>query len=68
MPRNYKISWKGSRKSRRFGVTFEPVTLAKKIKEKCTVCGGDVEEVPMMRGTCYGCYQKIVAGRSLQNK
>jgi hypothetical protein len=28
----------------------------------CTICGGEVEESPLMRDVCYTCYRKIVAG------
>lgn len=60
MTRKYKTSYKTHRNSSRFHVTFDAATIASQIEEACTICGGKIEESPMMRGVCYGCYQSLV--------
>ncbi len=60
MTRNYKTNWQGKRTSTRFPVTFDAPKIASEVKEACTICGGEIEECPMMRGVCYSCYRDII--------
>jgi hypothetical protein len=64
MTRKYKTNYKTHRNVSRFAVTFDAPTLAATVEEKCTICGGEIEESPMLRGVCYGCYRNIVTGEN----
>jgi NMD protein affecting ribosome stability and mRNA decay len=59
MTRKYKTSYKSSRGVNRFHVGLSHAEPEERI-EKCTFCGGDVEEAPMLRGVCYDCYRSEV--------
>lgn len=61
MTRKYKTSYKTQRNSKRFGVTFDAAVIAAKVQETCTICYGEIEESPMMRGVCYDCYRELVS-------
>lgn len=58
--RKYKTSYKSKRGVKRFHVDFSTQMKQDHI-EKCTMCGGGVEECPMMRGICYSCYRGVVS-------
>lgn len=60
MTRKYKTSYKSTRGVKRFHVTFDAQKIAAQVKEVCTICGGKLEESPMMRGVCYSCYRNTV--------
>lgn len=60
MTRKYKSSYKSRRGVKRFAVELTHTPTEPHI-ETCTMCGGKVEESPMMRGICYGCYRSIAA-------
>lgn len=60
MTRKYKTSYKTHRNSRRFSVAFDAPAIAAQVQEVCTICGGEIEESPMMRGVCYSCYRDII--------
>lgn len=60
MTRKYKTSYKTHRNSSRFAVIFDASTIAAQVQEVCTICGGKIEECPMMRGVCYSCYSSLV--------
>lgn len=61
MSRKYKTSYKSSRGVKRFQVSFNASAIVTQIQEHCTICGGKIEESPMMRGVCYTCYQGLVS-------
>ena len=64
MTRKYKTSYKGSRGLKRFHVTFDAPVIASQVEERCTVCGGEIEKAPILRGTCYDCYCAMIAAKN----
>lgn len=60
MTRRYKTSYRSSRGVRRFRVSFGATPQNITTPKTCTICGGKVEESPMLRGVCYTCYRKTV--------
>jgi len=59
MTHKYKSSYKSHRNVKRFAVSFSGQAEPQAVKP-CSICGGVVEQQPMLRDVCYTCYRDVV--------
>ena len=59
MTHKYKTSYRSHRNVKRFAVSFSGQAEPQAVKP-CSICGGVVEQQPMLRDVCYTCYRDVV--------